>query len=131
MKPRLLISAALAAATLLGGLAAATTASAAPGEKRQCFYSRNVNGYQAVDDQTVNIRVGVKDIYQLTLLAPSSDIDWAWRIGIESRGGSFICSGLDATLIVPTDIGPQRFPVSQVRKLSANEVAALPRKQRP
>ncbi len=127
MKSRHLISAALAAAALAG----ASAASAATTPERDCFYSRNVNGFSAVDDSTINLRVGVRDVYQLNLFQPSHDLDFALGIGLESRGSTFICSGLDATLIVPSTIGPQRYPVTSIRKLSANEVAALPKKQRP
>ena len=38
---------------------------------------------------------------------------------------------LDADLLVPSPIGPQRCPVRDIRKLSPAEVAALPPKLRP
>jgi hypothetical protein len=101
-----------------------------PPAKRQCFFPRNVNGFSAVDDDVVNVRVGVRDIYQLKLLGPCPDVDWTWKIGIISRG-STICTGLDATLLVPSTIGPQRCAVRTVRKLTPEEVEALPPKQKP
>lgn len=101
-----------------------------PPTKRQCFFPRNVHGFSAVDNDVVNVRVGVRDVYQLKLLGPCPDVDWTWKIGIISRG-STICTGLDATLLVPSTIGPQRCAVRTVRKLTAEEVAALPAKQKP
>lgn len=98
---------------------------------RQCFWTRSINGFNAVDDTHVNLRVGVKDVYQLELLQPCHDIDWADKIAIQSRGSSWICSGLDATVIAPSPIGPQRCMVKTVRKLSPEEVAALPAKAKP
>lgn len=98
---------------------------------RQCFWTRSINGFNAVDDHTVNLRVGVKDVYQLELLQPCNDIDWASKIAIQSRGSSWICSGLDATVIAPSPIGPQRCMVKTVRKLTPEEVAALPAKAKP
>ena len=98
--------------------------------KRQCFFPRNVNSFSAVDDDVVYVRVGVRDIYQLKLLGPCPDVDWTWKIGIISRG-STICTGLDATLLVPSNIGPQRCAVRTVRKLTPEEVEALPPKQKP
>jgi hypothetical protein len=124
--------ASLAATALLGAAAPATpeTVLSAPKPARQCFFARNVNNFQAVDDKVVNIRVGVRDVYQLELLGHCPDIDWSWKLAIKSRG-STICTGLDADLIVPSTIGPRTCPVRTVRKLTPQEVAALPSKQRP
>ena len=130
MTPRILFTTTLAAAALVGA-AAATPAAAAGKAGQSCFWTRDVNSFQAVNDQTVNIKVGVRDVYQLTLFAPSPDIDWTESLALQSKGSSWICSGLDATLIVPGPIGPQRYPVTSIRKLSTDEVAALPAKQRP
>ena len=120
--------------TVLALVAATTTghAGAQALEKgRDCFYSRNINGFTAVDDETINVRVGVRDIYQLKFLGPSRDVRWANGIALVSHGGSFICSSLDATVVVPGPTGPQRFPVKAIRHLTPDEVANLPRKQRP
>ena len=75
--------------------------------------------------------MGVKDVYRLDLLGPCPDIDWNWSIALESHGSSWICSPLDATIIAKSPIGPQRCPVRQVTKLTPQEVAALPKKQKP
>jgi hypothetical protein len=78
----------------------------------------------------VNIRVGVHDVYQLKLLGASPDIDWTETIAVVARGGSFICSALDATVVVPSNLGPQRYG-SSIRKLDPAEIADLPKKQKP
>lgn len=125
---------AVSASLLLSAVSTATVASAAaPAAKasRQCFWTHSVNGFTAVDDRTVNLRVGVKDVYQLELLGPCPDVNWAETIAIQSRGSSTICSGLDATIISPSTIGPQRCAVRNVRKLTPEEVVSLPPKQRP
>ena len=120
-----LILAALAAAAL------GTAAQAAPG-KSDCFYSRNINGFKAVDDETINIRVGGRnDIVQLKLNGPSNDLKWANGVALVSYGGSFICSSLGTTLVVPGPVGSQRYPVASMRRLDPQEAAALPSKQRP
>jgi hypothetical protein len=130
-----LATAAGVAAMALAGLTATTSASGAEADKvsqpRQCFFARNVNGFSAVDDKTVNVRVGVRDVYRLELLGPCPDIDWTWELGLKSRS-STICTGLDADLIVPRNaVGPRTCPVRTVRKLTPEEVAALPAKYRP
>jgi hypothetical protein len=125
----------LAASLLAGGLASATPVAAAvanaPKASRACFTARSVYSYRVVNPTTVNVGVSPKTVFQLTLFSPSSDIDWTQSIGIEARGSDWICAGMDATVIVPSPIGPQRFPVTQVRKLTPEEVTALSPKARP
>jgi hypothetical protein len=99
-----------------------------------CFWARNVDNFAAENDErTVNLRVGVHDVYQLTLFAPCQDIDWNQHIVLRSRGSDWICEGsnLDAEIDTHTSIGPQRCPVTSVRKLSPAEIAALPKDGRP
>lgn len=105
-------------------LAAAQTdkPAAKPKAERACFRAQDVDGFNAVDKETVDVSVGVRDVYRLTLFSPSPDIDWTQRIGIEARGGSWICSGMDATIIVPGPIGVQRYPVTAIRKLTPEEI---------
>lgn len=107
-------------------LAAAQTDKPAskPKTERACFRAQDVDGFNAVDKETVDVSVGVRDVYRLTLFSPSPDIDWTQRIAIEARGGSWICSGMDATIIVPGPIGLQRYPVTAIRKLTPEEIKA-------
>ncbi len=98
---------------------------------RHCFWTRSVNNFASADPHTVNVRVGVRDVYQLEMIGSCPDVDWATRIAIVSRSGSSICTGMDAELIAPSPIGPQRCPVRAVRKLTEAEIAALPRGARP
>lgn len=95
-----------------------------PKAERACFRAQDVDGFNAVDKETVDVSVGVRDVYRLTLFSPSPDIDWTQRIAIEARGGSWICSGMDATIIVPGPIGLQRYPVTAIRKLAPEEIKA-------
>lgn len=126
----------IATAGLLAGSAAAPVVAKTPEEpgakpQRQCFWTRQVNNFASNDDRVINIRVGVKDIYQLQMFGRCHDVDWSNQIAIRSRGSSYICTGLDAEVIAPTSIGPQRCAVRSVRKLSEAEVKALPKGSRP
>lgn len=124
----------LAAASLLSlaSAAAGTPEAPKPAKARgQCFWTDQVNNFASSDDRIVNLRVGVKDIYQLEMFGRCQEVDWTQRIAIVSRGGSSICTGLDAEIIAPTPIGPQRCAVKTVRKLTPEEVKALPRRARP
>ena len=125
----LTMPAGVALAALLGA-----TAAAAPVDKA-CFFASQLSSWKEVGDKTVNLRVGVSDLYQLRLLAPCPDLPYAEALGIETRGGAnTICSGLDVTLVLPRDIartGPQRCMATSLRKLTPEEARALPRKERP
>ena len=127
-----------AAAGLMSLSAAAPQVAAAksplePGEKprRQCFWTHQVNSFAAADEKIVNVRVGVKDIYQFEMFGRCPEIDWQNKIALVSRGGSSICTGMDADIVTPTSIGPQRCAVRAVRKLTPEEVKALPKGARP
>lgn len=124
-------TAAAAAAAALSACAGGAPRPMASGAPHQCFYAQNINGFAAVDERAVNIRVGVNDYYRLDLLGPCPDIDWAIEVVIQSRGTSWICSGLDAMVIAPSAIGPTRCPVRTITKLTPPQVAALPAAQKP
>ncbi|MDT9599825.1 DUF6491 family protein [Sphingosinicella rhizophila] len=125
---RILMSVMLGAASF--GLAACAATdepgrSAAQTRGDSCFRAADVNGFNAVDDDTVNVSVGASQTYQLELFGNCSDIDWAQRIGIRATGGSsWVCQGLDAELIVPSPIGPRQCQISSLRRLSDEEVRA-------
>ncbi len=126
----MVLAAASAVASTAHGAPAPGKASRSHGT-RACFRAADVRSWAPQGRETVNLRTGVRDYYQLKLLGPCPDIDWNLGIGLESRGSSWICSGLDATVISRTPVGPQRCPATEVRKLTAEEVAALPPRARP
>lgn len=126
----------VATAGLLAGSAAAPVFAKSPEEpgakaQRQCFWTRQVNNFASNDDRIVNIRVGVKDVYQLQMFGRCTEVDWSNSIAIRSRGSSYICTGLDAEIIAPTSFGPQRCAVQSIRKLTEAEAKALPKRARP
>ena len=128
--PRVLL--AMIAAMSLG--APATVIAADPAAKpapRACFRTNDVENFNSPDERTVYLRINRKDVYRLDLFAPCPDVDWAWEIAVESRGSSWICSPLDATVVTKTPIGPQRCQVHAMTKLTPEQVAELPAKHRP
>ena len=120
-----------AAAAILALSATAVAAKSPAGPQRQCFWTRNADGFAAADEHTLNVRVGVRDVYQFEMFGPCPDIDWNQRIALISRSGSTICTGMDAEVVTRSPIGPQRCPVRSVRKLTPEEVKALPPRARP
>jgi Family of unknown function (DUF6491) len=128
---RLALFTALAGASAGPGRAQATATPTPPA--RACFLGKDVDNFVAVDNQTVNIRVGVRRFYQLKLFTSCIGIGWSRSVALVSRPGSFICTSSPATvdLFIHTTTGRQRCPVTSIRKLSDDEVAAMPKKQRP
>ena len=126
-----LVALSLAAAGAAAAKSPKQPEAAAAKPKKQCFWTNQVNSFASSDDRIVNIRVGVKDIYQFEMFGRCNEVDWANKIALVSRGGSSICTGMDADIVTPTSIGPQRCPVKAVRKLTPAEVAALPKGARP
>lgn len=126
--------AASAAVTLLTLAAPAAGAADNPGKPathNECFWTRSANGFAAQDDHTLNIRVNSRDVYQFTMLGSCPDMDWSQRIALVSRGGSNICTGMDAEVVTHSPIGPMRCAVRSVHKLTLDEIAALPKRARP
>ena len=132
---RMLTTLAAAAALLATDAAAPMAATAKPAAKydaHQCFYTRNVTSFAAPDEKTLYVRVGVRDVYRFDMFGACPDIDWNQSLALVSRASSRICSGMDAEVVTHrTGLGPQRCPVSDVRKLPPEQVAALPRRAKP
>ena len=101
-------------------------------DRNQCFYTRMADGFAAPDEHTLNVRVGVRNVYQFEMFGPCLDMDWAQRVALVSRSGSWICNGMDAEVIThATGLGRQRCMVRHMRKLTPEEIAALPRHGKP
>lgn len=125
-----LTAAALLALGAAGSAAAADSSPAKP--KNQCFWTRMADGFAAADEHTLNVRVGVRDVYQFEMFGPCQGIDWTNRIALVSRPGGQICTGMDAEVISHAPgIGRQRCMVRSVKKLTPEEIAALPKRARP
>ncbi len=100
--------------------------------ERQCFFISQVRSFASSDDRRVFVETGSNEVFELQTFG-CSNVDWSTSIGIRSTtGGSSVCSGLDAELIVP-DLpgGRTTCPVTGVRRLSEAELAALPERDRP
>ncbi|HEY2659946.1 MAG TPA: DUF6491 family protein [Caulobacteraceae bacterium] len=124
---------AVAALAILPAAAPAQPAKKAPDKAQdQCFLSRDVNGFSAPNDHTVYVRVGVKDIYRLDLMTECANLTFRQSMGLESiMTGPWICNPLDATVVYRDTGIPERCPVSAIHKLTDEERAALPKKDRP
>jgi hypothetical protein len=119
--------------TALAAAPAAVTATASvavtPSHTNQtCFYPGEVRAFTQTPDNAVNLRVGAKDVYHLTLAGVCENLKWARAISIEGGGaGPKVCEGPGVTVVTEDD----RCPVTSIRRLSPEEIAALPSSERP
>lgn len=125
LSTRLALVAATVGATAVLSVQPPSATAASPA--RECFNADSVSGFSAPDDKTIYVTVGASRVYELQLLGNCPNVDWTQRIGLDSRGGSFICTGMDVDLIVPQDgMGrPLRCAVRTVRRLTPDEAKAL------
>ena len=89
----------------------------------QCFWASQVSGFSSAGPDRAIVRIGMRERWELTLSPGCPDIDWAMKIGIHARGGSRICSGRNAELLVPnaSGSGMQRCLIRDIRKLPPQE----------
>lgn len=113
--------------------AAAACASCAPVEEpepiaglsteRQCFFTRNINGYNEAPDgprgDRIYVSTGPNDQWLLETFGPCHELDWAQSIALDTRTMSNMCTGDTATLIVPRglDRTPDRCSVRLLGKM--------------
>jgi len=100
---------------------------AASSTGRQCFSARNVSGFTAQGENTVDIQVGVRRYFRAELNGVCPNVNWARRVAVVTRSGSsFVCEGFDAEIVVPDpNLGPQRCQIRSIRPLTDAEARAL------
>jgi len=122
----------LTLAVLALGATAACTPTVGPAaagqtrEGRECFFVQEVQSFASTNGRQVYVRTGQNEVFRLETIA-CNNVDWQTQIGIRARGGgSSICSGFDAELIVPDyGSGPRNCAVTDVHRLTDAELAAL------
>lgn len=128
MPRSILVMASLSSFALIGGCApppgAQAVAMAQP-NGRQCFLASQVNSFSATKDGNVDIRAGASRYFKLTLGGGCPSINFSTQVGIRTTGGgSWICEGYDAELIVPDPAFNQRCPIANVQAISRQQFFA-------
>ena len=115
-----------------GGVQAAPKAHKAVSGKTDCFFNRQVNNFTASnDDKTLYVKAG-RDTYRMETFGRCLDLSNSLNIGLDSHPSSSICSAQDVTIIVHSNgMGVQRCAVRTLVKLTPEQVAALPKGDRP
>lgn len=125
-------AAALAAPAWAPASAQPAAAPPPPDHHDQCFARRDINGFAAPNDRTVYIRVGVKDVWRLDLMTDCTGLSFHEGFGLKSQpDDAFVCDPLSETVIIRDAGITQRCPVQAITKLTSDQVAALPKHDRP
>lgn len=103
---------------------------------RQCFNVSQVNNFRQGRHNQIFLRVGRGDVYEMNSMGGCSDLDFANRLtvtpDIGGAAGTRLCTGDSARIFVPgSNLPPSACRARVTRKLTDEEVAALPANQRP
>lgn len=128
------LSALLAACAPTSDSAVQTASGAEP--VHSCFSTLQVQNFRQGRMNEVYLRVGRSDVYRLDAVAGCNDLDFANRLAIVSdfggAAGDRVCSDDTVRVIVPGTASPASVCRARIsRKLTTEEVAALPERQRP
>jgi hypothetical protein len=128
---RLTQNLAVVAAVLL--TAAGAVAAPARETRTPCFFITQWQGWKSPSPKVLYLGVNMHDVYQVDLAADAFMLrDSSVHLISQVRGSDSICSALDLSLTVADTSGMRQplFPV-KLTKLTAEEVAAIPKKFRP
>jgi len=81
-----------ATAAFLLAACASSEGAAQPAADRDCFRSASVNGFNVIDRNTIQVRVGASRRYIFATNWPTTNLDFSERIAIRSSTG-YICTG--------------------------------------
>jgi hypothetical protein len=113
-------------------LAALPAAGATSRQNDVCFLRHDIEGFSAPNDRTVYLNIRFHDVYRLDLMTDCIGLSFKQGFELEDQPASpWICDPLDATVIVREGGIRQRCPVTTIHKLTADELKALPKRDRP
>lgn len=107
----------------------------APPRARRCFSVSQVDNFKQGRPDQVFLRVGRNDVYELNAAGGCPDLDFATRLALIPDGGTVgtrLCTDDWARVVVPGSTSHTsvcRVRIS--RMLTAEEIAALPARDRP
>jgi len=128
-------AAALFLATLPSAYAEETPAvPPAPAKHQSCFSLRDWHGWSAEGDETLYFKVRMHDVYRIDLASKEGFLNApGMHLVTKSWGDDWICNPIDLDLKISDNVGP-RFPmqlfIKSITKLTPEEIAALPERDR-
>lgn len=103
----------------------AGTPAAARANGSQCFLAREVNSFSPGKSGFVDVRAGATRYFRLDLGGGCPEVNWSTSVAVRAvGGGSFICQGYDAELIVPDPSGTQHCPISRITPITKEQFLA-------
>ena len=107
----------------------------APPRARQCFSVSQVNNFRQGRPDQVFLKVGRNDVYELNAAGGCLDLDFANQMALIPDGGMVgtrLCTDDWSRIVVPGSTNQTSVCRVRVnRKLTADEIAALPPRHRP
>jgi len=133
MKARFLIA---AAATAVLGLAAPaladTPAKPKPNTTANCFLFQDWDDWHGAGPSTIYFRVRIHDFYKMELSSPSNLVtDPTNHLISRIHGSNWICSPLDLDLKISDGHFTEPLFIKSLVKLTPEQVAAIPPKDKP
>lgn len=122
-----------ACATALISLAGPAPAQPRDAPKTPCFFVTQWRGWKSPNPDTIYLGVNMHDVYEVKLSTPSDQLSWPdMHLVSIVRGSNSICSALDLDLkIADTNGFSTPLIARSMRKLTPEEVAAIPKKYLP
>ena len=137
MNAKSMIRAGLLTTLLLAAAAPAiadpTDPAAKPRPARQCFSLSDWDGWSAPDRDTLYMKVRNRDVYQVELSHGTTQLTspGVHLVSIQ-RGVDTVCSPMDLDLRVSDGFGiAMPIMAKSITKLSKEQIAAIPKKDRP
>jgi hypothetical protein len=130
IRASLLTTALLAAAT--PALADPVAKDAAPKPARSCFYLSDWDGWSAPDKNTLYLKVRNRDVYRVDLSHGTNQLT-SPGVHLVSivRGIDTVCAPLDLELRVSDGFIAMPIMAKTITRLTPEEIAAIPKKDRP
>ena len=132
MKAHFLIAAAAASLGLAGVAHAATAPADATNATRNCFLSRDWQDWRGATPEKIYFRVNTHDVYEVDLSGGSNMVtDPSNHLISNQRGSNWICTPLDLDLKISDGHIVEPLFVKSLTKLTPEQVALIPKKDRP
>jgi hypothetical protein len=122
----------VAASATLG--VAASAAPAADTNGRNCFTVNDWHGWSSPSPDVLYLAVSFKDVYKVELAHPVEGLNLMDTVVISDEAGlQSVCSAVDLHLIMTHRRGGSRqgLIVRSLTRLTPEEIAAIPKKDRP
>jgi hypothetical protein len=135
MLPNVIKSSLVAGALIAAaGVASAANAEAVARPASKCFFSTSWRGWSSPSPDVLYLKVNLRDVYKVDLAGHrSSSLKRAGYFLVnEMHGSNTICSALDLDLAVSDGHGFYEPLIARsIRPMTPEEIAAIPKKDRP